>query len=214
MVYLFYNALAINKQKGLKMYHADPYAEDFGTLAANVAGGKTFKNVINTAKNYADYLTPIYLCFVKRPRKNATEFNKCLQHNNSAVLTLDPTNKDFNVRFCDKILVFLISDNDKDSAGVKSSTEAIQKDNPDATVHFFVRKDEDILEKIREIFPFGETGTGVSKTNEQEVNAILACVAKRVADKLKNVPVQVPQEQWTIEQLRAEAQRLAAQRAM
>ena len=196
------------------MYHADPYAEDFGTLAANVAGGKTFKNVINTAKNYADYLTPIYLCFVKRPRKNATEFNKCLQHNNSAVLTLDPTNKDFNVRFCDKILVFLISDNDKDSAGVKSSTEAIQKDNPDATVHFFVRKDEDILEKIREIFPFGETGTGVSKTNEQEVNAILACVAKRVADKLKNVPVQVPQEQWTIEQLRAEAQRLAAQRAM
>ena len=195
------------------MYHADPYAEDFGTLAANVAGGKTFKNVINTAKNYADYLTPIYLCFVKRPRKNATEFNKCLQHNNSAVLTLDPTNKDFNVRFCDKILVFLISDNDKDSAGVKSSTEAIQKDNPDATVHFFVRKDEDILEKIREIFPFGETGTGVSKTNEQEVNAILACVAKRVADKLKKVSVQVPQQQWTIEQLRAEAQRLAAQRA-
>ena len=213
------------------MYHADPYAEDFGTLAANVAGGKTFKNVINTAKNYADYLTPIYLCFVKRPRKNATEFNKCLQHNNSAVLTsdptdkclqynnsavltLDPTNKDFNVRFCDKILVFLISDNDKDSAGVKSSTEAIQKDNPNATVHFFVRKDEDILEKIREIFPFGETGMDVSKTNEQEVNAILACVAKRVADKLKKVSVQVPQQQWTIEQLRAEAQRLAAQRAM
>lgn len=195
------------------MYYADPYVKDFGKLAANVAGGKTFKNVINTAKNYADYLTPIYLCFVKRPRKNATEFNECLQYNNSAVLTLDPTNKDFNVRFCDKILVFLISDNDKDSAGVKSSTEAINKHNPNATVHFFVRSDEDILEKIREIFPFGETGTGVSKTDEQEVNAILACVAKRVADKLKKVTVQVPQQQWTIEQLRAEVARLAAQHA-
>lgn len=192
------------------MYHADPYAEVFGKLAADVASGQTLKKVINTAKNYANYLTPIYLCFVKRPRKNATKFNKCLQYNNSAVLTLDPTNNGFNVRFCDKILVFLASDNDKDSAGVKRSTEEIKKHNPNTTVHFFVRGDKDILEKIREIFPFGETGMDVSKTDEQEVNAILACVAKRVADKLKNVPVQVPQKQWTIAELRA----AAAKRAM
>lgn len=196
------------------MYHKDPYAKDFGTLAADVAGGKTFKNVMTTAKECANYLTPIYLCFVKQPRKNATKFDECLQYNNSAVLTSDPTNNGFDVRYCDKILVFLTSADDKNSDGVKESINVIKKHNPTATVCFLVRGDEYNFEKIRKIFPFGETGTDVSKTDEQEVNAILACVAKRVNDILKNVPVQVSQKQWTIAELRAAATQLAQQRAV
>jgi len=198
----------------MKLNNPQRYQNTFGDIVVKNTDATYYNEAYTVAEQNQNTPGPVYVFCHKHPsyHKNTNGYQGLY----TMSCSIKPSKQPGVIRFCTDVIVFLTNQNDKNSKFLQEYAELIENSKNsygnDIRIHYLLRGDNENFDMItKNMFPFDIEHHG---TEEEYGQAEKACVLCRINDILSVVPVHVPQKHWTIEELRAEAQRLVAQRAM
>lgn len=195
----------------MKLNNPQQYHDTFGDIVVRNTDAGYYDRVYSIAQESQSAIGPVYVFLQKHPEYHKRTIG--CQGRYTMSCSIEPSKQPGVVRFYTDVVIFLTNENDKNQHFVQEYVDFIKNSGnvfgEKISVHYLLRGDETNFKTIQKMFPFDiKRGTMDDYANAEKV-----CALCRINDILSVVPVQVPQQQWTIEQLRAAAAQLAAQRA-
>ena len=198
----------------MELKNPQQYQNTFGDIVVKNSYAEYYNTAYSIAEQDKNIPGPVYVFCHTHPEyhKNTNGY----QGRYTMSCSIKPSKQPGVIRFCTDVIVFLTNENDKNNKFLQEYAELIENSKNsygnNIHIHYLVRGDEENFDTItKKIFPFDIQHHG---TEEEYGQAEKACVLCRINDILSVVPVQFPQKHWSMEELRAAAARLTAQRAM